>query len=231
MSSARPRGDGENVITAEVGLGVFGANAIGSKTSTKMAEGSLIVTMYAALRNLLPTSLSGSLGYYQPAATLTPDLPGQVNQAMRGSQAEESDRRIRFRPGKWIVASQVALSLVLLVTAGLFLRSFVKLITLDAGFDRNNVLIVNADLKTANIPPEQRPATYQDIETGLRSLPGVTSVGRSVMTPISNFEWNNFIRADSPNAPTGDDSLAFFNYVSPGYFATMRSQRWVHFVV
>ena len=76
-----------------VALGVFGAKAIGGKTATKMAEGSLIVTMYAALRNLLPTSLTSGLGYYQPAATLTPDLPGQMNQSMRGPQASISDLR------------------------------------------------------------------------------------------------------------------------------------------
>src|SRR5207302_287684 len=50
--------------------------------------------------------------------------------AMKGSQAGESERSMRFRPGKWIIASQVALSLVLLVVAGLFLRSLVKLVTL-----------------------------------------------------------------------------------------------------
>jgi hypothetical protein len=48
---------------------------------------------------------------------------------------------------------QVALSVVLLVAAGLFLRSFAKLATLDIGFDRHNVLLVSANLKTANLPP------------------------------------------------------------------------------
>jgi len=146
-----------------------------------------------------------------------------LSSAMKGSQGEESDRRARFRPGKWIVASQVALSLVLLVTAGLFLRSFVKLITLDIGFDRNNVLLVSANLKTAKVPPDRYLATFEDLESRLHSLPGVVSAGRSVMTPISGFEWNNIVHVDSPDAPTGDDALVNFNFVSPGYFQTLRT--------
>lgn len=145
-----------------------------------------------------------------------------LSSAMKGSQADLSVRHMRFRPGKWIVASQVALSLVLLVTAGLFLRSFVKLATLDIGFDRNNVLLVNANLKTGGVPPEQYSATFEDLESRLRALPGVVSAGRSVMTPISGFEWNNFIHVDGPNAPKGEEALAFFNFVSPGYFQTLR---------
>jgi predicted permease len=146
-----------------------------------------------------------------------------LSSAMKGSPAEDSERRIRFRPGKWMVASQVALSLVLLVTAGLFLRSFVKLITLDVGFDRNNVLLVHANLKTANVPADRWLGVYEDIENRLRALPGVLSAARAVMTPISGFEWNDLVHADSPNAPKGNDALAFFNFVSPGYFATMRT--------
>jgi predicted permease len=146
-----------------------------------------------------------------------------LTSAMKGSQASEGERRLRFRPAKWIVASQVALSLVLLVASGLFLRSFVKLAALDIGFDRNNVLIVRADLHTAKVGPEQRLVTYEQIETRLRALPGVVSAGRSVMTPISGFEWNQVIQTDSANAPAGEDALAYFNFISPGYFETMRT--------
>ena len=80
--------------------------------------------------------------------------------AMKGRPgAMASGHPSRFR--HWIVASQVALSLVLLVAAGLFLRSFAKLATLDIGFDRNNVLIVGTSLKTANVPPNQQFSTLR----------------------------------------------------------------------
>jgi predicted permease len=146
-----------------------------------------------------------------------------LTSAMKGSQATDDESRAKFRPGKWIVASQVALSLVLLVASGLFLRSLVKLVTLDAGFDRSNVLIVSANLRNAKVPPEQQPAMFEQVESRLRSLPGVISAGRSVMTPISNYIWNNILEVDTPNPPTGDNAIAFFNYVSTGYFETLRT--------
>ena len=143
--------------------------------------------------------------------------------AMKGSQAEESEHRRRFRAGKWIVSSQVALSLVLLVSSGLFLRSLVKLVTMNMGFDRSNVLLVQADLHTAKVPLTEQPAMLDDIEARLRSLPGVVSDGRSIMTPISDYIWNNTIEVETPNPPTGDDALVYFNYVSPGFFSTLRT--------
>ncbi len=146
-----------------------------------------------------------------------------LTSAMKGSRAVKSDTRMRFRLGKWMVASQIALSLVLLVSAGLFLRSMVKLATLDVGFDRNGVLLVNTNLKAAKVAPELRLQIYDEIEALLQKLPGVISVGRSWRTPVTGYEWNEYVSVDSPSAPKGDDSLVYFNYVSPGYFATLHT--------
>jgi len=146
-----------------------------------------------------------------------------LTSAMKGRWAVKSDTRMRFRPGKWMVASQIALSLVLLVSAGLFLRSMVKLATLDAGFDRNDVLLVNTNLKGAKVAPERRLEIYDEIEALLQKLPGAISVGRSWRTPVTGYEWNEYVSVDSPSAPKGDDSLVYFNYVSPGYFVTLHT--------
>jgi putative ABC transport system permease protein len=146
-----------------------------------------------------------------------------LTSAMKGSQAVDAESRAKFRSGKWIVASQVALSLVLLVASGLFLRSLVKLVTMDVGFDRNNVLIVRANLHNAKVPAAQQSAMFDEIESRLRTLPGVVSASRSVMTPVSNYVWNGRLEVDTPNPPTGDAALAFFNFISPGYFGTVRT--------
>lgn len=147
-----------------------------------------------------------------------------LTSAMKGSnQAEGSERRGKLRPGKWIVASQVALSLVLLVASGLFLRSFFELATLDLGFDRRDVLLVSANLKSAEIPAARQNAVFDDIESRLAAIPGVLAVGRSVRTPVSNFEWNQHVQVDSPDAPKGEDALVYFNFVSAGYFPALRT--------
>ena len=147
-----------------------------------------------------------------------------LTSAMKGhQQVEGSERRRRLRPGKWIVASQVALSLVLLVASGLFLHSFFKLTTLDLGFDRRDVLVVSANLKAAEIPAARQNAVFDDIEGRLAAIPGVVAVGRSVRTPVSNFEWNQRVQVDSPDTPHGDDALVYFNFVSAGYFPALRT--------
>ncbi|HEY6289960.1 MAG TPA: ABC transporter permease [Terriglobia bacterium] len=195
----------------------------------------LLVRFISTARNavFLDLSFDGRvLGFTAAIAALTAILFGllpalrstrvSLTSAMKGSQAIENEHRTRFHSRKWIVASQVALSLVLLVAAGLLLRSFAKLATVDIGFDRNNVLLVGADLKTAKIPPDEQLVTYEQIESRLTALPGVTSVGRSVMTPLSGGTWNNTIHTEWSKAVTGDDALTWFNYVSPGFFDALR---------
>lgn len=173
------------------------------------------------------------LGFTAAAAVFTGLLFGvlpafrstrvSLTSAMKGSLAVDAESRAKFRPGKWIVASQVALSLVLLVASGLFLRSLVKLVTLDVGFDRNNVLLVHANLHNAKVPSERQTAMFEEMEQELRAIPGVISASRSVMTPVSDYVWNNILIVDSPNAPKGDAALAYFNFVSPKYLETMRT--------
>ena len=184
------------------------------------------------------------LGFVLAGAGLTPLLFGllpalrstrvSLSSAMRGSQSGEAGRSLRFHPRKWIVGSQVALSLVLLVAAGLLLRSFVKLVTLDIGFDRNNVLLVHTDLRTAKIPIDRQAATYEEIESRLRTLPGVLSVGRSMMTPISDTlsvnnsvhtEWTKLWNVHKDFEGWSDAEAKFIVYednISPGYLPTLR---------
>ena len=69
----------------------------------------------------------------------------------------------------------MALSLVVLVVAGLFLRSFVKLVTLDIGFDRTNVLIMHAETRAhSSTTPEKKAVIWDEIEHRLASVPGST---------------------------------------------------------
>src|SRR5207249_11702342 len=101
--------------------------------------------------------------------------------AMKGQHAEEAEHRRVFRHARWIVAAEVALSLVLLVISGLFLKSFWKLATLDVGFDAENVLLVKADLNIAKVPVSQQPALREEILARLRALPGVISASQSIV--------------------------------------------------
>jgi putative ABC transport system permease protein len=64
---------------------------------------------------------------------------------------------------------------------------------------------------------------FNEIENRLQTLPGVISVGRCLITPISGQGWNGFFHPDTPHPPTGREALAFRNFISPGYFPTLRT--------
>jgi predicted permease len=138
-----------------------------------------------------------------------------------------SEARAGARAGTWIVAGQVALSLMLLVAGGLLLRTFVNLSRLDLGFDRRDVLVVSArqpwyasDLTTLAV--EEKPVVYEEIARRLAAVPGVASVAQAYTTPIGETNWVTRVQADRPGAAPGEAAPAHLNFVSPGYFATLR---------
>jgi len=141
--------------------------------------------------------------------------------AMHGATAGQAERTSSTR--RWIGAAQIALSLVLLVTAGLFLRSFSKLVRLDPGFDRHNVLLVTASLRSTNLKSDQYIATYDAIQERLRALPGVSAVSRSRLTPLQGGQWSNSISANSEPGTKAHEGDTFLNAVTPGYFAILRT--------
>src|SRR5262249_35068165 len=100
---------------------------------------------------------------------------------------------------------------------------FRNLATLDIGFDRNQVYLVNVGLGRAKVPQEQFRATYDRIEERLRTLPGVASAAQSIRTPLGNMSWNNFVHSDVPNPPVGEDAAVWMNFVSPSYFDTLHT--------
>ncbi len=184
---------------------------------------------------LLNLSLDGRvLGFTAAVAILTVALFGilptlrstsvSLISAMKGIRTVELDRPARFRSRKLIVASQVAFSLVLLVAAGLLLRSFAKLATLDPGFDPKNVLIVYTDLWPAKIPRDQRPAVLDRIENQLRALPGVLSASRSSVTPAEVSYGAHNVYTEWSKGFTDAESLSMSVNVSPEYFGTLRMQ-------
>jgi putative ABC transport system permease protein len=140
--------------------------------------------------------------------------------AMRSGGRSVTAGRERFSLRRALVATQVALSLVLLVGALLFVRSLHNLLTTDAGFQPEGVLTVNIDFTRAQYPKQRRLAVYRELSERLATLPGVVSVAQVGFTPVSGSGWDNLVGPDgAPAAASGKE--AFFNRTSPGYFRTM----------
>ncbi len=140
---------------------------------------------------------------------------------MRGGGRGILGRKGRRRAGRALVVGQVALSLALVAGAGLLVGTFRTLSTLDPGFSREGVLVVQADLRSAGLGGERADVTRDELLRRLRALSGVASVSASFNTPVSNSMWNQRIEAAGYTPRSERDDYAYFNQVTDGYFATM----------
>jgi putative ABC transport system permease protein len=143
--------------------------------------------------------------------------------SVKSGDAQNAKGHAQFRSGRWIVAMQVALSSVLLVGTGLFVRTFRNLVSLDPGFDRNNVLLVSMNVHNSNIATDTRAAAYTQILDHVKSAPGVISASQTLFTPISGYTWNQDIQVEGFQLPAGKEPLVNFNWITPDYFSTMRT--------
>jgi predicted permease len=140
--------------------------------------------------------------------------------AMRGSGRSVTAGRERFSLRRTLVATQVALSLVLLVGAMLFVQTLRNLMTTEAGFKAEGVLAVNVDFGRLPYPKERRLAFYRELNEHLAAVPGVVSAAQVWFTPLSGSGWDNDIGPDGATA-AASGKTSWFNRVGPGYFQTM----------
>jgi len=171
---------------------------------------------FAAALALLTCLLFGLL----PALQGTRLAPAS---AMRTSGRTASADRTRSGLRRALVVAQVALSLVLLVGAFLFIRSFRKLLTVDPGFRAEGILAVGVDFGKTVASPERRLATFRQLRDKFAAIPGVVSSAQTNTTPVSGDSWDEDIGPDSAPA-ANSHKQAWFDRVSPGYFATMQTR-------
>jgi predicted permease len=121
------------------------------------------------------------------------------------------------------VVGEVATAMVLLVGAGLLLRSFITLIHVDTGFQSKHVLTWNLELSGSRYPKKQdKQALYNHIETRLRALPGVQLVGATTTLPFGSGYMNVGIqRPDSPTYSPDNYLQARYGSMTPTYFQAM----------
>jgi predicted permease len=122
---------------------------------------------------------------------------------------------------KLLVSLQVALSLLLLVGAGLFVHTLRNLENQDFGFDRQNVLMVTVGLKTAGYKPEQLGVLDQRLLDSLNALPGVRSATLSMLPPMSGMTWGGPVLVPGYSARPNEDMDTSMNSVAPHYFETI----------
>ncbi len=157
--------------------------------------------------------LTGLLCGAAPAMSASKTEPASALQ--QASRIGESKSRRLF--GKGLVASQVALSLVLVSSAGLFVGYLSHLRNLNLGFERNNLLLVTLDFADSGYNAAQFSRLSQELVMRLDAVPGVSSATFSDMSPMEGPGASSFAFAeDHPEKRT----QASINYVAPAYFET-----------
>ncbi|MFY9609352.1 MAG: ABC transporter permease [Blastocatellia bacterium] len=146
-----------------------------------------------------------------------PDLNETLKDAGRGS----TGGRHLFRSG--LVVSEVALTLVLLISAGLMIVSFYRLQQVDPGFNHERLLTFSVSLPSKKYPEDpQRISFYEQLAEKLRRLPGVQTVGLSSGLPLGNNGWQTSFRVDGqPEPEPGKTPLTEAVIASPEYFQAM----------
>jgi putative ABC transport system permease protein len=219
----------ESLVLASAGavvalaVAAWGSRAIASQVSTSMG------------RVVLDLSLDWRVTAFTAAATIASVLLFGVVPAFRASRMEpidamkqRGDGGRRSNVSSALVVVQVALSLVLIVAAGLFIRTFEGLTHVPLGFDRDRVLVVNLNVARARVDSGDRLALYRRLIDSVHAVPGVASAAASIVTPVGG---NGLIDVVNPPGvePTLElfaapgrpsDRTALVNLVTPGWFAS-----------
>jgi predicted permease len=126
------------------------------------------------------------------------------------------------RLGTIFVVAQLALSMILVVGATLFIATLVKLYAVERGFDSDGVLVVNVR-STRPYPPERIRAVQAALMARLETLGGVRSVSAAQVLPVSGGLWTRDIQVDGYTFRPDESEQVGFNVIAPGYFATLET--------
>ena len=121
-----------------------------------------------------------------------------------------------------LVVAQVALSLVLLIGAGLFLKSLDNLGNVNPGFPVDRLLGFEVNPSLSGYTEDRAKAFYRQLTDDLNAIPGVQSVGLANLRILEGNEWDNYVTAEGYTLPrAGSYPRPFMNMIGPNYFATM----------
>ncbi|HTG16735.1 MAG TPA: ABC transporter permease, partial [Blastocatellia bacterium] len=146
-----------------------------------------------------------------------------MNEALKEGSRSASGSIHRNKTRSLFVVAEVAICLVLLIGAGLMIKSFAKLINVSPGFNPENVLAMNVALSGSRYGgSEQVAGFYQRALERLSSVPGVQSAAATTGLPMAGGLGSRYFRVEGrPPQPAGQGFNANVNLITPGYFHTM----------
>lgn len=217
----------ENMLLSVLGgmLGVFVAGAcltvvrtIGPDSIPRLTESSLSIPAFcfALAISCLSTIMFGLFPAFQASQL-------ELNDALKNSQSHGSTPRRSNTVRRTLVVAQIALALILLTGAGLVIKSFWRLQTVDPGINGEHLLTAGLSLSFADYPngsPKRTQLFHQALEN-LNALPGVNSVGAISHLPLGGRTMKQpFWIAGETNSTKSDERVADYRVVSPSFFET-----------
>src|SRR5262245_8285457 len=174
------------------------------------------VNRVVLLFTLVISMLTGVIFGLMPALqTSKPDLNESLKEGAKGASSADSRHRLRGA----LVVAEIALSLVLLVGAGLMIRSLVGMLRNDMGFNPHSVLSFRISLPEEKYSEAQRRGFYYQLLKRLETLPGVVRAGAVSIVPMSdNSEGKFFEIVGRPPFEKGKEPGGDYRVVTPGYF-------------
>ena len=203
------------LLLAMWGVGLV--ESIGSQATPLLAN--IEIDLRVLGFTLALSILTGIVFGLAPALNASnPDLNATLKEGGRGSGAQAGHNRLRGV----LVMSEVAMALVLLISAGLLIKSVIRLRSVNPGFEADNRLTMNVVLSSARYPkPQQWVAFYSQLTERLEALPGVVSAGFTSVLPFSgNFDGRGLAVEDHPR-PVGEEFNVDLYRVTPGYARAM----------
>ena len=185
---------------------------------------------HVAGASLAPGVLAFAAGLTVVAALIFGAAPAlRFSRAGLASALRESTRatpsRRRRAYASAVVIGQLACSVVLVVCAGLLLRTLIQLTHADLGFKTDGVLTAQIQLPVANYPqPEQVVDFYERLLDRAAAMPGVTAAGAIRILPLSRIIGNWSITIEGRAMSATEDTNADFQWTTPGYFAAMKTE-------
>ncbi len=202
------------VFAAWTGDLLLGALPIEGAARVLTAEPDLRVGLFALGLSLLTGLAFGLAPAFQSTRpALAPTLKSEGGAVIGGA--------VPFRFRKGLVVAQVALSLLLLIGAGLFARSLMNLRTLDPGFEAERLLAFSVDPSLNGHDLARRLALYKQIQDEIAVEPGVRSISLAREALMTNSEWSSNITVEGYEAKEDEDMNPGFNGVGPGFFSTL----------
>lgn len=220
---------GESLLYSALGgaLGVALALALLRLISTlltaSLARGSEVTLSPTVLFASLAAALcTGLLASFLPALRLSVTSASLALRAGGRSGADRQQRRLR----SVFAVTEIALALILLVTAGVLFRSLAGLRNADLGFDPTHVLTTDVELSPGTF--EHRNVLdnfYHPLLDRVRAIPGVQAAGLIQVVPIQSWGWNAEVTIlGQPPAAPNQEHLAEIRIITPGYYATFRDR-------